>query len=77
MRKSLKGLNFANEKNLRISEPKIKSVSQLPAQSFPSNQIYLDSPKLKSTAKEDNRGKLIEQNMKLKSQVLSLAQQMD
>jgi hypothetical protein len=44
MKGSLKGIMVANEKNLRISESKVRSVSELPAQTFPNNSAYL-SPK--------------------------------
>lgn len=65
-------INAANPRNFKAIEPvKLKSLPHLPDHTnvFPNNKAYLSgySP---SPSKEFNRDKMIEQNKKLKSQVL-------
>lgn len=76
---SLHKLNAANPRNFKVIEhAKLKSLPQLNdrAEVFPTNQAYLSGYN-SSPTKEFNREKMIEQNRKLKKQVMELALHMD
>jgi|JI9StandDraft_2_1071091.scaffolds.fasta_scaffold835772_1 hypothetical protein len=76
---NLHKLNAANPRNFKVIEPaKLKSLPHLNDQAdiFPTNKAYLSGYN-SSPTKEFNREKMIEQNKKLKKQVMELAHHMD
>ena len=71
---SLHNLNAANQKNIRLLDSKVRS-NRSQHEVYPNNKVYLEQSS--SAIKEFNREKTIEQNKKLKKQLVELYRHMN